>query len=43
MKQSGSVQMKKNGVPAAMENRLGTNAHLPVYLSSTAMSKTQKV
>jgi hypothetical protein len=34
MKQSGSVQMKKNGVPAAMENRLGTNAHLPVYLSS---------
>lgn len=41
MKQSGSVQMKKNGVPAAMENRLGTNAHLPVYLSS-AMSKTQE-
>ena len=34
MKQSGSVQMKKNGVSVAMENRLGTNAHLPVYLSS---------
>lgn len=34
MKQSGSVQMKKNGVPATMENRLGANAHLPVYLSS---------
>ena len=34
MKQSGSVQMKKNDVPAAMENRLGTNDHLPVYLSS---------
>lgn len=39
MKQSGSVQMKRNDAPAAMENRLGTNAHLPVYLSS-AMSKT---
>lgn len=24
MKQSGSVQMKRNDVPAAMENRLGT-------------------
>jgi DNA-directed RNA polymerase specialized sigma subunit len=34
MKQSGLVQMKRNDVPAAMENRLGTNAHLPVYLSS---------
>ena len=34
MKQSGSVQMKRNDAPAAMENRLGTNAHLPVYLSS---------
>lgn len=34
MKQSGSVQMKRNDVHAAMENRLGTNAHLPVYLSS---------
>ena len=30
MKQSGSVQMKRNDVPAAMENRLGTNAHLPI-------------
>ena len=34
MKQFGSVQMKRNDAPAAMENRLGTNAHLPVYLSS---------
>ncbi len=34
MKQLGSVQMKRNDVPTAMENRLGTNAHLPVYLSS---------
>ena len=36
MKQSGSVQMKKNGVPAAMENLLGTNAHLPVCLLYTS-------
>lgn len=34
MKQLGSVQMKRNDVPAAMENRVGTNAHLPMYLSS---------
>ena len=39
MKQLGSVQMKRNDVPTAMENRLGTNAHLPMYLS-LAMSKT---
>ena len=35
MKQLGSVQMKRNDVPTAMENRLGTNAHLPMYLSSS--------
>lgn len=34
MKQLGSVQMKRNDVPTAMENRLDTNAHLPMYLSS---------
>ena len=34
MKQLGSVRMKGNGVLDTMENRLGTNAHLPVYLSS---------
>lgn len=34
MKQLGSVQMKRNDVPAAMKNRVGTNAHLPMYLSS---------
>ena len=34
MKQLGSVQMKRNDVPTAMENRLVTNAHLPMYLSS---------
>lgn len=30
MKQLGSVRMKRNGVPDTMENRLGTNAHLPI-------------
>lgn len=34
MKQLGSVQMKRNDVPTAMENCVGTNAHLPMYLSS---------
>ena len=34
MKQTGSVRTNGNNVPVAMENRLGTNAHLPVYLSS---------
>ena len=34
MKQLGSVQMKRNDVPTAMENRVGTNAHLPMYLCS---------
>ena len=30
MKQLGSVRMKGNGVLDTMENRLGTNAHLPI-------------
>ncbi len=34
MKQTGSVRINGNDVPAVMENRLGTNDHLPVYLSS---------
>jgi len=34
MKQTGSVRTNGNDVPTAMENRLGTNAHLLVYLSS---------
>lgn len=34
MKQTGSVRTNGNDVPTAMENRVGTNAHLPMYLSS---------
>ena len=30
MKQTGSVRTNGNNVPVAMENRLGTNAHLPI-------------
>ena len=40
MKQLGSVQMKRNDVPTAMENRVGTNAHLPPLVGTVGKGRT---